>query len=58
MSLLVDAGESIEQVADMLGDDPKTLYRHYRHRVRPVADASLAMQTVLTDGTAEATTRS
>lgn len=46
VSLLVDAGKSIEQVADMLGDDPRTLYRHYRHRVRPVADASLAMQAI------------
>jgi integrase len=50
VSLLVDAGKSIEQVADMLGDDPRTLYRHYRHRVRPVADASLAMQAILTEG--------
>ena len=58
VSLLVDAGKSIEQVADMLGDDPKTLYRHYRHRVRPVADASLAMQAVLAGGTIEATTPS
>lgn len=55
VSLLVDAGRSIEQVADMLGDDPKTLYRHYRHRVRPVADASLAMEEILTDGPVELT---
>lgn len=41
-SLLVDEGVSIEVVADLLGDDPKTLYRHYRHRVRPVVDAALA----------------
>ena len=47
VSLLIDAGKSIETVADMLGDDPRTLYRHYRHRVRPVADASLAMQAIL-----------
>jgi integrase len=51
VSLLVDAGKSIEQVADMLGDDPQTLYRHYRHRVRPVADASLAMKAILVDAT-------
>ena len=51
VSLLLDAGKSIELVADMLGDDPRTLYRHYRHRVRPVADAGLAMQAVL-EGTA------
>lgn len=49
VSLLVDAGKSIEQVADMLGDDPRTLYRHYRHRVRPVADASLAMEAILAE---------
>jgi integrase len=47
VSLLLDAGKSIDVVADMLGDDPRTLYRHYRHRVRPVADAGLAMQAVL-----------
>ncbi len=47
VSLLIDAGKSIETVAEMLGDDPRTLYRHYRHRVRPVADASLAMQAIL-----------
>ncbi|MGH9127283.1 MAG: tyrosine-type recombinase/integrase [Acidimicrobiales bacterium] len=39
-SLLLDSGASIEDVADLLGDDPQTLYRHYRHRVRPVADAA------------------
>jgi len=47
VSLLVDAGKSIDTVADMLGDDPRTLYRHYRHKVRPVADASLAMEAIL-----------
>lgn len=36
VSLLLDAGAPIEEVADLLGDDPQTLYRHYRHRVRPV----------------------
>lgn len=39
-SLLVDQGVGIEAVADLLGDDPRTLYRHYRHRVRPVVDAA------------------
>lgn len=47
VSLLIDAGVSVEEVADLLGDDPRTLYRHYRHRVRPVADASLTMDKVL-----------
>ena len=32
----------------MLGDDPKTLYKHYRHKIRPVADAGLLMERVLT----------
>jgi integrase len=39
-SLLIDAGKSVEEVADLFGDNPRTLYRHYRHRVRPVADAA------------------
>jgi integrase len=55
VSLLIDAGKSIETVADMLGDDPRTLYRHYRHRVRPVADASLAMQAILVGAEAVST---
>ncbi len=46
-SLLLDGGASIEQVADILGDNPETLLRYYRHRVRPVADAGLRMQDVL-----------
>lgn len=47
VSLLLDAGAGIEEVADLLGDDPRTLYRHYRHRVRPVAEAATRMQQVL-----------
>jgi len=39
-SHLLDSGASIEEVADLLGDNPQTLYKHYRHRVRPVADAA------------------
>jgi integrase len=35
VSLLLDGGASIEEVADLLGDDPRTLYRHYRYKVRP-----------------------
>jgi integrase len=47
-SLLIDAGIGVEAVADLLGDDPRTLYRHYRHRVRPVADAAAGpMQALL-----------
>ena len=40
-SLALDAGSSIEEVADLLGDDPATLLRHYRHRVRPVVETAL-----------------
>jgi hypothetical protein len=40
VSLLLDGGASIEEVADLLGDDPRTLYRHYRHKVRPVSKAA------------------
>jgi integrase len=47
VSLLIDSGTGIEEVADLLGDDPRTLYRHYRHKVRPVAGAGLRMQEVL-----------
>lgn len=42
-SLMLDAGASIEEVADVLGDNPAALLRHYRQRVRPVADAGLRM---------------
>jgi len=47
VSLLIDAGAGIEEVADLIGDDPRTLYRHYRHRVRPVMDVGLRMDAVL-----------
>jgi integrase len=47
VSLLIDAGAGIEEVADLIGDDARTLYRHYRHRVRPVMDVGLRMDTVL-----------
>lgn len=40
VSQLLDRGQSIEQVADLVGDDPRTLYRHYRHKVRPVVDVA------------------
>jgi hypothetical protein len=36
VSLTIDPGATIEEAADVLGDDPRTLYRHYRHRVRAV----------------------
>ncbi len=37
-SLFIDAGASLDQVADLLGDDLRTVVLHYRHRVRPVAE--------------------
>jgi integrase len=37
VSLLLDGGATIDEVADLTGDDPVTLYRYYRHRVKPVA---------------------
>jgi integrase len=40
VSLLIDNGASIEEVADLTGDDPRTLYRVYRHKTRPVANAA------------------
>ena len=52
VSLLLDAGAPIEEVADLLGDDPQTLYRHYRHRVRPVVTvAAERMEQALNGGT-------
>ena len=56
VSLLMDAGAGIEEVADLIGDDPRTLYRHYRHRVRPVMDVSLRMDSVLNGTPAEPAT--
>ena len=51
VSLLLDGGARIEEVADLLGDDPRTLYRHYRHKVRPIAEVATRMEAVLS-GTA------
>ncbi len=47
VSLLSDAGASIEEVAHVLGDDPRTLYRRDRRRVRPVADVATRMEALL-----------
>jgi site-specific recombinase XerD len=41
VSLLLDEGASIEEVTDLTADNPVTLYRHYRHRVRPVASVAV-----------------
>lgn len=46
-SLLLDSGASVEEVADLFGDDPITLYRHYRHRVKKVASAGTRMRGLL-----------
>jgi integrase len=50
VSLLIDAGLGVEAVADLVGDDPRTLYKHYRHRVRPVADAAAGPMQALFGG--------
>jgi integrase len=47
VSLMLDAGATIDEAADLLGDDPRTLYAHYRHKVRPVAEAAMRMEAVL-----------
>ena len=53
VSLLLDAGAPIEEVADLLGDNPQTVYRHYRHRVRPVVTkAAERMERLLGDDAA------
>ncbi len=49
-SLMVDAGAGLEEVADVLGDDVRTLLKHYRHKVQPVATAATRMQGVLGAG--------
>lgn len=41
---LLDGGASIEEIADLTGDDPVTLYRHYRHRVGPVASVAARLE--------------
>lgn len=61
VSHLIDSGATIEQVADVTGDSPRTVLDHYRHRVRPVADGALGRWDVLAvqrgplDGPLEAT---
>ena len=47
VSLPLDAGASIEELAHVLGDDPRTLYRRDRRRVRPVADVATRMEALL-----------
>jgi integrase len=46
-SLLIDGGASIEEEADLFGDDPRTLYKHHRRRIRPVAEAASRMTSIL-----------
>ncbi|HET9060692.1 MAG TPA: tyrosine-type recombinase/integrase [Acidimicrobiales bacterium] len=46
-SLLVDGGESVEAVADLFGDNPETVLRHYRHQVRDVATAAASRMTAI-----------
>jgi integrase len=53
-------GSRHREVADLLGDDPRTPYRHYRHKVRPVADLATRMESILAgvDGQATAPAKS
>lgn len=46
-SLLIDSGVSVEEVADLFGDDPMTVFRHYRHRVKKVSTAGTRMRGAL-----------
>lgn len=48
----MDAGAPIEEVADLLGDDPQTLYRHYRHRIRPVVTVAADRMELALSGSA------
>jgi integrase len=33
-SILIDAGATVEEVSDLLGNLPQTVHRHYRHRTQ------------------------
>jgi integrase len=46
-SLLIDNGASIQETADLLGDDVRTVLKHYRHKTQDVATAALRMQEIL-----------
>jgi integrase len=49
-SLLLENGATVEQVADLLGNLPMTVHRHYRHRLRPtVSIASEQMGSLLAE---------
>ena len=43
-SHLIDGGVSVEEVADLFGDDPMTIYRHYRHQLKKDASAGTQMR--------------
>jgi integrase len=38
----IDAGATVAQVADQLGNTPETVWRYYRHRTADVVDAGVA----------------
>lgn len=40
---MLDAGVSIEKVADVLGNSPMTVARYYRHPVGTVQDANVSV---------------
>ena len=47
VSLLIADGATAEEVADVAGDDPRTIHRFYRHRVSPIASATRRMDEIL-----------
>jgi integrase len=46
-SLLIDEGVAIQEVADLLGHSPRMLMETYRHKVKPVVDATAAQDRML-----------
>jgi hypothetical protein len=49
--LLIDEGQPVEQVAELLATTVRSCTGHYRHRVRPIVDAAVGpMQATFGDG--------
>jgi hypothetical protein len=46
-SLLLDNGATVEEVADLLGDNACTIHLHHRHKVQLVAAAGTRMAELL-----------
>jgi integrase len=54
-SVLLDSGATVEDVADLFGDNARTIYLHCRHKVQPVATAGTRMAQLLADEAASRT---